>query len=148
MNKAEHIIFDHSVTKADSWIREFMAETGIDDFIRAKRLFCAILKTLRDRLPVNHARQLASQLPLVMAEVYMQGYRVTECPIQTENLDEFLDHMKKYINFAQGYGGEKSVKAVYTVLCRKIKGPEIKNIDNIMPVELSGRNYGTPTRAL
>ena len=52
--------------QANLWLREMMAELGIDDPQHALACLRAGLHALRDRLTVEEAAQLSAQLPLIV----------------------------------------------------------------------------------
>ena len=68
-------IMDETVQATNIWLKDLMALTGWDDRQRAYRLLRAVLHVLRDRLPVNEAVHLGSELPMLVRGLYYEGWR-------------------------------------------------------------------------
>ena len=54
----------------------------------------AVLHTLRDRLTVEEAADLAAQLPLLISGIYFDGWDPSRVP-QKMHRDEFLQHIRE-----------------------------------------------------
>jgi uncharacterized protein (DUF2267 family) len=63
-------VFDTTVHKTNSWLKEIMDELGIDNRHQAYQALRGTLQTLRDRPPVEEATHLDAQLPMLISGIY------------------------------------------------------------------------------
>jgi uncharacterized protein (DUF2267 family) len=82
--------FDHTVEKADLWIREMMRELGTQDPRQAYHALAASLQTLRDRLPVDEAAQLGPQLPLLVRGLFFEGWHPASTPVHIRRPEDLI----------------------------------------------------------
>ena len=81
---------DHSIERTNIWLGELAAELGSDDRNEAYRVLRAFLHTVRDRLTVEEAAELAAQLPILVRGVFFQDWRPGRTPARYRDRDEFL----------------------------------------------------------
>ncbi|NLG18857.1 MAG: DUF2267 domain-containing protein [Fibrobacter sp.] len=126
--------FDTTVQKADIWLKDIMIELNTDSRRIAYMSLRSVLLALRNRLTINEAADLGSQLPLLIRGVYYDEWNPSRNPVKDRHLDEFLAHIQEH------YKGEtdirKMTKSVFKVLRKKITEGEIKDVKGMMPDEL------------
>ncbi len=57
-------VFDRTLHKTHTWLKEIMGELGTEDRHRAYMALRAVLHALRDRLTVEEVAQLGAELPM------------------------------------------------------------------------------------
>ena len=62
-------VFDKTVQTTNIWLDEIMERMGPDRHV-AWHILGAVLRTLRDRLPLDDAAHLGAQLPLLVRGLY------------------------------------------------------------------------------
>jgi uncharacterized protein (DUF2267 family) len=62
-------VFDETVQKTNTWLKEIALDLGADRR-RAYQVLRAVLHCLRDRLTVGEAAQLGDQLPMLVRGIY------------------------------------------------------------------------------
>ena len=86
--------FDRTLEKTHQFINDVIQEIEVDDkhiaFIGVK----AVLHALRDRIPLEEAAQLGSQLPVLLAGYFYQGWKPAATPTKERSIDAFLDKVK------------------------------------------------------
>ncbi|NLP02242.1 MAG: DUF2267 domain-containing protein [Fibrobacter sp.] len=126
--------FDTTVQKADIWLKEIMMELNTDSRRIAYMALRSVLLALRDRLTVDEAADLGSQLPLLIRGIYYDEWVPSRNPIKDRHLDEFLARIQ------ERYNGETDIKAmtkaVFKVLRHRVTEGEIKDVKGMMPDEL------------
>jgi len=137
MDRGKKSLFDSSSARANAWVRDFMDELRIGDVSLARRLLCATLIALRDRLPPDAVHILGRQLPLAIREAYLQGYDRQRRPLPTPDFVAFCRHLQSYTGDVQGLDGESILRALYKLLAVRIAVGAIDDIVDIMPPELN-----------
>ena len=86
-------VFDKTLQTTHIWLDELMAEIGPDRQV-AWHVLGAVLRALRDRIPLELAVHLGSQLPLLVRGIYYDQWhapgRMDEKP---RSLDAFLENI-------------------------------------------------------
>jgi uncharacterized protein (DUF2267 family) len=127
---------DRSVHKANVWINDMAAEMGTGDEDRAYSVMRAYLHTLRDRLTVEEAAQLAAQFPDLIRGIYYEGWDPTSTPVKYRKLPEFIDRMADETPFNDAGDASKAVNAAASVLRRHVTEGEIEDIRSSLPKDL------------
>ncbi len=128
--------FDTAVQKADLWLKEIMEELNTDSRRIAYMSLRAVLHTLRDRLLVDEAVDLGAQLPLLIKGIYYDEWKPSSTPVKDRHIDDFLARIKERYRADGLVDIEKTTRAVFTVLKRKITEGEINDVKGMMPDEL------------
>ncbi len=128
--------FDTAVQKADLWLKEIMEELNTDSRRIAYMSLRAVLHTLRDRLLVDEAVDLGAQLPLLIKGIYYDEWNPSSTPVKDRHIDDFLAHIKERYRADGQVDMEKTARAVFTVLRKRITEGELKDVKGMMPDEL------------
>jgi uncharacterized protein (DUF2267 family) len=126
---------DTTVQKTYRWLRELAVElggVGRDDAYDVLRGF---LHTLRDRLTIDEAADLAAQLPMLIRGLYYEGWDPSRVPIKMKAV-EFLESFAARSGYAVDVTSEVAVKAANRVLWRHITGGEALDVWNSLPEDL------------
>ena len=83
-------VFDTTVHKTNSWLKEVMQEIHCEDRRKAYLALRATLHALRDRLTVEEVAQLGAQLPMLVRGFYYEGWDPTRKPVKLRDKEEFL----------------------------------------------------------
>ena len=96
----------------------------------------AVLHTLRDRLTVEEAADLAAQLPLLIRGIYFDGWDPSRVP-QKMHRDEFLQHIRQAFPYEVKGGMEQLVHTVVHSLRHHVTEGEWEDIKASVPKELA-----------
>lgn len=95
------------------------------------------LHVLRDRLTVDEAANLASQLPILLIGFYYEDWKPARNHSKERSQEEFLAHIRDYFsNIDPNIDAEQVVRAVFRLLCERVTKGEIENVARMMPPEL------------
>lgn len=72
-------VFNSTLQTTHIWLNEIGEETGFDDQL-SWHVLAAVLRAVRDRLPIELAAHLGSQLPLLVRGSYYEQFRPSELP--------------------------------------------------------------------
>jgi uncharacterized protein (DUF2267 family) len=131
--------FDHATQKADTWIHDMMHELNTDDPKLAYHALAAALHTLRDRLRVDEAAQLAAQLPLLVRGLFFEGWHPAATPVHVRRPDELiaLFDEKSGDGMRGGVDAERAMAAMFEVLRRHVTRGEIESLAHVLPRTLA-----------
>src|SRR3954469_22703320 len=82
-------VFDKTLQTAHIWLNEVFDVIGPDKQV-AWHVLGAVLRTLRDRVPLQVAVHLGAELPLLVRGTYYDQWRPSDQPERYRPLDEFL----------------------------------------------------------
>ena len=129
--------FDRTLEKTHQFINDVSRELGIEDkhitFIGVK----AVLHVLRDRIPSDEAVQLGSQLPVLLAGFYYQGWKPADTPTKERSISSFLDKVRDTLP-EKDYPTEIETltRSVFTVLAKWVTEGEIDDVINMLPEDV------------
>ena len=92
--------------------------------------------TTRDRLIVEEAFHLSSQLPLLIRGVYWDGYRPANAPDKMKSPDDFLAKVQERLSQTNGPNAEDATRAVLDLLVRHVPEGEMAHVRQMMPKPL------------
>jgi uncharacterized protein (DUF2267 family) len=136
MTTSDPEVIDRSVQKTRQWIAEVAAELDIEDGRAAYRALKAVLHTLRDRVPVNEAAQLAAQLPELLRGAYYEDWVPAHTPQRYREREEFLRRVADGALLAGNTEASYVVGAAMAVLRRHISAGEIEDVIAVMPRDI------------
>jgi uncharacterized protein (DUF2267 family) len=128
-------VFDTTVQKTQTWLRELMAELASADRQAAYLALRGVLHALRDRLGVEEAAQLSAQLPMLIRGLYYDGWDPTGKPLKLGR-QAFLERVEQAFIRPQPIDPERIVRAVFRVLARRVTEGEIADVRGRLPADL------------
>ncbi|WP_135257735.1 DUF2267 domain-containing protein [Thermus caldilimi] len=131
-------VFDTTIHKTHSWLKEIMETLGIEDRHRAYMALRAVLHALRDRLTVEETAQLAAELPMLIRGLFYEGWAPTGKPLKERHKEAFLAHVARELKTPSGpaLDPEAATRAVFKVLSQKVSQGEIRDVLNLLPKEI------------
>ncbi|MGB9937026.1 MAG: DUF2267 domain-containing protein [Methanobacterium sp.] len=136
MVKTRFRSIDKSTQKTKEWLHEFEEEVGWEDDNTAYITFRSVIQTLRDRLPVEEAVDLADELPMVMKGMYYEGYRASGKPEKIKNREDFFKKVQEKSPNKE-IMAQKATKAVFSFLEKKLGSTgEINQVKGNLPKDL------------
>lgn len=128
-------VFDKTAQTTHLWLNEISEEIGLDDQ-QSWRITAAVLRAIRDRLPVELAAHLGSQLPLLVRGVYYDQFRPSAMPSRVRSLEEFLQLIAEELKFGKPVDTEDAARAVFNVLSRHLTAGQIEKVREALPEEV------------
>jgi uncharacterized protein (DUF2267 family) len=137
MSNAGLEVFDKTLQTTHIWLDELMREL-IPDRQLAWHVLGAVLRALRDRLPLGVAVHLGSQLPLLVRGTY---YEQWHAPGQTldnppRSLDEFLGPISKQLSGSRPVNVRKATGVVFQILSQHVDKGQIEKVRDCLPEQV------------
>jgi uncharacterized protein (DUF2267 family) len=129
-------VFDSTVHKTNSWLKEVMQGIHRDDRRKAYDALRATLHALRDRLTVEEVAQLGAQLPMLIRGFYYEGWDPTRKPAKLRDREEFLSIINEKFRADDTLNPELIARAVFTVLSNRVTQGEIEDVKHVLPAEI------------
>ena len=129
-------IFDKSLQTTHIWLNEIVDEIGPDKQI-AWHALTAVLRTIRDRVPIDLAAHLGAQLPMIVRGAYYDQFRPSADIERTRSLDDFLDSIADHMRgIGRPLNPLDAAHAVFRTLTRHISDGQIRKIIDAMPEQV------------
>ena len=133
MSETDPSIIAHSVEKTHIWLNDVAEALGDDDRQYAYRALRAVLHALRDRLAVDMAANLASQLPTLIRGIYYEDWDPSGTPVAIHDAQTFLDYVAAEGHMVGETEDSIAVSAVVQVLRAHISAGEVDNVLAVLP---------------
>jgi uncharacterized protein (DUF2267 family) len=137
-------VFDKTIQTTHVWLGEIEQAVGPDRQL-AWKVLSTVLHKLRDRLQIDLAAHLGSQLPLLIRGVYYDQYQPARQPSDCHTLDQFLDEVAEWLSDVRPVDPQTATAAVFATLSRHISQGQIAKVQNALPEPLRRFWQGTET---
>lgn len=128
-------VFDKTIQTTNIWLDEIMEEIGEDRHV-AWKILGVVLRTLRDRMPVDMAAHLAADLPLLVRGAYYDQYKPSRQPSEARDLDEFCDEVGEALRDTRPVSPRVAVRTVFRVLSRHLPEGLIRKVQDTLPGDI------------
>ncbi len=125
-------IFDRSLHKTNTWLKELMVAMGWNHRERALSLFRATLHALRDVLPLQEVADLGAQFPILIRGLYYENWHVSSEPLKLNSMLEFYALVRENLGRGGGkFSGEElrqAVRASLEVVTKHVSAGQISDV--------------------
>jgi uncharacterized protein (DUF2267 family) len=135
MNHTGIEAFDSTLQTTNTWINDVAKQLGLQDRHAAYHALRVVLHALRDRLSVDQAAGLGSQLPMLVRGIFFEGWQPQGKPLRIRHKDEFLQPIARQLTQG-GYDPEMVTRTVFDVLSRHVSKGEARHLKWAMPGEI------------
>lgn len=130
-------IFDDTVQKSNLLLKDIEDELGWQtERNLAYQALRVVLHTLRDRLPVDEATDLAAQLPMLIRGLYYEGWDPSNVPIKM-NREEFIQTIREKFPYDMNRSVADLARTVIQALKRFVTRGELDNVLSVLPKGLA-----------
>jgi len=119
--------------KTHAWLAELVELGGFTDPKQAYTALRAVVHSLRDRLQVDEAVHLGSQLPMLVRGFYYEGWKPALAPNKERTKEEFLDSVRESLRTNETIDPEHACRAVFELLERRITEGEVEDVKGMLP---------------
>jgi uncharacterized protein (DUF2267 family) len=128
-------VFDRTLHVTNKWLDEMM-ETLPRDRQLAWHVLGAVLRTIRDRVPIELAAHLGAQLPLIVRGTYYDRFRPSDAPQTWRSAEQFLAIISAELSSTRPVGAEDAAHAVFQVLNHYVDPGQIEKVRHALPEEV------------
>jgi uncharacterized protein (DUF2267 family) len=128
-------VFDKTLQTTNLWLDGIMAELG-PDRQTAWHALGAVLRPLRDRLPLDLAAHLGAQLPLMVRGLYYDQWHPASQPERLRTLDEFLGRVGEGLQGIRPVDVRDAAGAVFRTLSRHADPGQVSKVIDVLPDEI------------
>lgn len=125
----------HTVQQTQVWLKELRDNSDLADEAAALSVLRAVLHQVRDRLSLEEAVDLSSQLPLLVRGIYFEGWQPAQVPQKVHSKREFLERVADRL-LPHRIPPEQAVRDVLALLAHHCDPGEISDVIAQMPHEL------------
>jgi uncharacterized protein (DUF2267 family) len=124
-------VFDKTLQTTNTWLEEINAKIGPDRQV-AWHVLGAVLRTLRDRLPIGLAAHLGAQLPLLVRGLYYDQWHPRQRPLKLRSAKQFLDAVAVGLQDIRPVDPAEATRAVFQVLNHYVDPDQVGNVRNAL----------------
>jgi uncharacterized protein (DUF2267 family) len=128
-------VFDKTLQTTHIWLDDIMATIGPDRHL-AWHVLGAVLRTLRDRLPLGLAAHLGSQLPILIRGTYYDQWQPREKPLELRSQDEFLEHVSQSLWNTRPVNTREATRAVFRAIVKHIDAGQVRKVVDALPSDV------------
>jgi len=128
-------VFDKTLQTTHIWLDDIMEVVGPDRQV-AWHTLGAVLRTLRDRLPLGLSAHLGSQLPMLVRALYYDQWEPEKGPEKTRDLEEFLTRVSEKLENIRPVNVNDATRAVFHVLSSHIDRGQTVKVREALPEDI------------
>jgi uncharacterized protein (DUF2267 family) len=130
-------VFDQTVQKTNTLLKAIEEEFNWEEHRHLSyALLRTVLHSLRDRLTVQEAADLAAQMPLLVKGIFYDAWNPSHVPKKIDR-EEFLEEIRTTFPYSTNFSTTELTTRVFKVLQRNVSKGEIEYILSILPKKLS-----------
>lgn len=127
-------VFDKTLQTTHIWLNEVKEATGPDKQV-AWHALGAVLRAVRDRVPLELAVHLAAELPLLVRGAFYDQWRPGHAE-RYRSLDEFLRCVTDNLGAIKPVNPRDAARAVFEVLNRHLAEGQVRKVRDALPDEV------------
>ena len=138
MITTEITALNHTLEEANAWLDQLTELGPFDNHEQAYSHLRAVLHALRDRLTVEEAAHLASELPMLIRGFYYEGWRPALAPNDQETRVEFLNKVRESLDGALTSDETlaEAVEGVFRLLEERVEPGQLSHVRTQLPEEI------------
>jgi uncharacterized protein (DUF2267 family) len=129
-------VFDTTLQKTHIWLDEIMGELAVGRR-QAWHVLGAVLRVVRNRIPLELGANFSAQLPLLVRGAYYDQFRPSDIPAPLRRWKDFLALVALgIVDVDPPVSPDRAAQAVFGVLSRHIDRGEIEKVQQALPREV------------
>jgi len=128
-------VFDKTLQTTNIWLDDITDLIGADRQV-AWHALGAVLRCIRDRIPLELAAHLGSQLPILVRGLYYDQWRPAAQLKLWRSLDEFLAGVATELVGTRPIDPADAARAVFRALSRHVDPGQLRKVREALPEEV------------
>ncbi len=128
-------VFDKTLHTTNTWLKEIMEALGCDRHV-AWHALGAVLRAMRDRIPLELSAHLSAELPLLVRGLFYDQWHPATVPARYRSLDEFLRNVAANLGPTRAADPEDAAIAVFAALSRHLPEGQVEKVRHAMPEDV------------
>jgi uncharacterized protein (DUF2267 family) len=128
-------VFDKTIQTTNIWLDEIMQRIGPDRNL-AWHILGAVLRALRDRLPIDEGAHLAAQLPILVRGLYYDQWHPAAGIRKDRTQEEFFEHVAEGLQGVRPVNVRDAVRAVFSVLDCHLSRGQVDKVATSLPKDI------------
>ena len=128
--------FESTYQKSMKWLKDLQELGHYADQAQAYTALHSVMHALRDRLSVDQAAHLSSQLPMLIRGMFFDGWKPSATPQPIRSVDEFFALVNQKASGANNLDVPHAVASVFALLQQEIPGGEVNDVKGNLPKHL------------
>jgi uncharacterized protein (DUF2267 family) len=128
-------VFDKTLQTTHIWLNDIIEVIDPDKQV-AWHVLGAVLRTLRDRVPLPVAVHLGAELPLLVRGTYYDQWHPPDQPERYRTLDAFLQRVRDHLVPGRTIDPREASRAVFGVLSRYVPEGQVRKVRDALPEEV------------
>jgi uncharacterized protein (DUF2267 family) len=125
-------VFDKTLQITNTWLDELMGEIG-PPRQAAWHVLGGVLRTLRDRLPIELGAHLSAQLPVLVRGAYYDQFQPARLPERFRTADEFFSRVSDQLSGTRPVDVRAASRSVFAVLNRHLTPELVDKVKDALP---------------
>jgi uncharacterized protein (DUF2267 family) len=128
-------VFDKTIQTTNAWLGEIMETLGPDRQV-AWHVLGAVLRMVRDRIPLGLAAHLGVQLPLLIRGTSYDQWRPSEQPQNWRSADEFFSIISAELSSVRPVNVRDAARSVFQVLNHHVDPNQVAKVRAALPEDV------------
>lgn len=129
--------FDRTLQQSHLWMNDVGKSEAVGpDSQRQYHALRSVLWALRDRLTIEEAFDLSSNLPLLVRGIYWENYRPSGKPERYRTREEFLKRVEDALDGAILMNPEGAARAVLGMIAQRVPKGQVQEMIRMLPDEV------------
>lgn len=131
------VTFDKTLQVTHSWLNDLASDLGWEDKHKVFQALRITLHALRDRITVDQASKLASQLPILLIGFFYEDWQPASTPHKERTKEAFLGHIQNHLEqIYPDIDSDRVVRAVFKLIATRVSAGEIEDVKSMLPKQL------------
>lgn len=127
-------VFDKTLQATHLWLNELSQELNWNNKHKSFQVLRITLHALRDRLSVEQASKLSSQLPVLLVGFFYEDWQPATFTHPERSQTAFLAHIAdQFEKSGININTQRAVRAVFKLITNKVSAGEVEKIKHMMP---------------
>lgn len=129
---------NRTLQETQGWLDDLSGRAPFEVPEQAYAGLRAVLHAVRDRLTVEEAAHLGSQLPQLVRGIYYEGWRPALAPNDERTVEAFLEHVRSSLggNPQERLPLEPATRTILAFLAEHVDPGEMRHVVEQMPEEI------------